>query len=390
MLKLNQVVGKTTTLFSSGKKLTAALICIFAFSAQSIAGNPYIVNGYGDAFIFDELGVTFSVYPDGEFDFYIPPANGGYINTPHVNVSFNSGYNYNPFVQYDDFGAVVQVENIGIWYDHFGRVTQIGNVPINYRNRRLSYVGGLHVFYNHHGVFSHTSGFINRWNPHFAHRPFYVSFARPVGHFSFVRHNPYRAHYRPIRHTYYRPYTHNARHSAATVGRTYRRGGYGVTNGYAQTRGYGETAITRTRRTVSASGVQPRTTGRTNRSSETARPTGTRSVNRTTSSSTSPSVSRSARTNQVTTTQPRATRPVSVNRNTHSAKPASSARTSTRSNSSVRPRTTSRSSSVVKPRTATTTRSSSRPAVSSARSATHKARTASGSSSKKILTKGRH
>ena len=83
---------------------------------------------YDNSFIFIESGITFSVYPDGEFDFYIENQVTGRKN----GVTFNSGYDYSPFAQYDDYGAVIQVENVPIFYDYYGRVSEIGDVDINY------------------------------------------------------------------------------------------------------------------------------------------------------------------------------------------------------------------------------------------------------------------
>ncbi|HZJ19866.1 MAG TPA: hypothetical protein VFD35_05880, partial [Pricia sp.] len=79
-----------------------------------------------DSFIFVENGITFSVYPDGEFDFSIDE----YVSGSRNGVTFNSGYDYSPYTQYDDYGAVIQVENVPIYYDYYGRVTQIGDVDI--------------------------------------------------------------------------------------------------------------------------------------------------------------------------------------------------------------------------------------------------------------------
>ena len=121
--------------------------------------------GYdGNAYIFVEGDVEFSVFPDGQFDFvYVGPQTGSQvtISTPNVNVSFNSGYDYEAYVQYDDYGAVIQVENIPIYYDEYGRITQAGNVDIQYNDRRIVRVGGLHVVYNNYGYFSHCTGVIN-------------------------------------------------------------------------------------------------------------------------------------------------------------------------------------------------------------------------------------
>jgi hypothetical protein len=234
------------------KKLTLILATVFGFSFQTMAHHYgyATVNSYADAIVFDEMGVTFSVYPDGEFDFYLDAGcSNTTISNGFVNVTFNSGYNYNPYVQYDDFGAVIQVENVPIWYDYYGRVSQIGDVAINYRNRRVVQVGGLFLHYNRRGHYAYHTGFINVWNPYFVYRPFYVAFARPAVNLCFVRTVPYRQYYNPIRFTYYRPYVNNVRPCYATIGHTYRpRGGYGQVHGrYSQRAGRGEAPVRRER-----------------------------------------------------------------------------------------------------------------------------------------------
>ena len=310
------------------------------------------INSYADAFVFDEMGVTFSVYPDGEFDFYMDGLNHSTtMSNGFVDVTFNSGYNYNPYVQYDDFGAVIQVENVPIYYDYYGRVTQIGDVMINYRNRRVCQVGGLRVFYNRRGYYAYHTGFINVWNPYFVYRPFYVAFARPAVNLCFVRPTPYRQYYRPVRYTYYRPYVRNTRPCYATIGHTYRpRGGNGVAHAsYRQSAGRGEVAFKRERRTVTTASVRPASTinGRALNSN----------VNRGSSARTANNSSRSvkpATTNrQVISSNPRQvqTAPSRTQNNTSVNPRSAKSRTSTNSSSNraVRPTTTTRTQSAVKP-----------------------------------------
>ena len=208
----------------------------FLFAALILGGTPsmgaedlsasarYYNHGYGNSFIFNVRGITFSVYPDGEFDFYIDryAQAGVQANFGNVNISFNAGYNYDPFLQYDDYGAIVQVENVPIYYDWYGRVSQIGDVVIHYNNRVVVQVGGLFVHYNRYGVFSHCTGFINYHNPYYVYRPFYDCFRRPPVQYCYVAHRPYRRYYTPVRYTYYRPYRYNNRVRYYTRGRTYR------------------------------------------------------------------------------------------------------------------------------------------------------------------------
>lgn len=179
---------------------------------------------FGNSFIFVENGITFSVYPDGEFDFYIDRfagVNAGIAAGP-VGISFNSGFDYNPFVQFDDYGAVVQVENVPVFYDYYGRVRRIGNIGIWYRNGLAYRIGGMRVFYNPRGLYTYHTGFINVFNRSYVFRPFHRFFARPAAGFCLVYNRPYRRFYRPMRYTYYGPYRHNVRRAYARIGRVHR------------------------------------------------------------------------------------------------------------------------------------------------------------------------
>lgn len=202
--------------------ITVALLGSFGVRA---AGNTEVnnvtYNGYGDSFVFDESGVTFSVYPNGEFDFYIDQyvGVGANVQVGNVNITFNSGYNYNPYVQYDDYGAVIQVEDIPIYYDYYGRVSAIGSVNIIYNSGRLIRIGGLQVFYNG-ARYSHCSGYINVYNRTYVYRPFYTCFVIPTYHVVYTI--PYRRYYKPTRYTYYGPYYKNSRQPIVSVGHTHR------------------------------------------------------------------------------------------------------------------------------------------------------------------------
>lgn len=183
------------------------LLSGFAATASTSNGKTNIGNGYnGNAFIFVEGDVEFSVFPDGQFDFiYVGPQKGSQVvfSSPNMNVSFNSGYNYDTYVQYDMYGAVIQIENVPVYYDEYGRIIKAGNVDIRYNDRRLVNVGGLRIFYNNHGYFSHCTGFINVFNPYYVYRPWHGYYARPIYTHVIVYDYPYRQYYRPIRYSYH-------------------------------------------------------------------------------------------------------------------------------------------------------------------------------------------
>ncbi|MEP4882771.1 hypothetical protein, partial [Maribacter dokdonensis] len=204
VLLFTAMIFSTTGVFASG------------ISEDKVANsNTY---RYDNSFIFIENGITFSVYPDGEFDFYIENQVTGSRN----GVTFNSGYDYSPFAQYDDYGAVIQVENVPIYYDYYGRVNQIGDVNINYRNNRVRSIGGMYVYYNNRGFYDYHTGYINIYNRNYVYRPFHRWFVRPAVGFSLVFNSPYRRYYTPVRYSYYRPYRNNFRRAYVNVGKQYR------------------------------------------------------------------------------------------------------------------------------------------------------------------------
>ncbi|MFT4525596.1 MAG: hypothetical protein ACI9FU_000155 [Granulosicoccus sp.] len=270
------------------KNISLTLLVLASFGFTASAHHYPVVNGYGNSFVFNEDGITFSVYPDGEFDFYIEPViNSVCVNTPVGGFSFNSGYDYSPYLQYDDYGAVIQVENVPVYYDYYGRVSQIGDVAVNYRNRRVCQVGGLYAYYNSYGHFTHHSGFINMWNPYYVHQSHYSYFARPVVNLCLVNLNPYRTHYRPIRHVYYRPYAPRVRPHYASIGHTYSPSGRVVSSHYRQPASRNETAYHRGHRKVTKESVRKTTASRNVNSARTGnrvnnsagkRPTSTRPV----------------------------------------------------------------------------------------------------------------
>ena len=202
------------------------------------------VRGYGNSFIFVEQGIEFAVFPDGQFDFNVNtygPNFSANANFGGVGISFNTGYNYNAYVQYDEFGAIIQIENIPIYYDYYGRVNQVGNVNIFYNNfGYVNRVGGLYVHYNRYNNFSHCSGFINIYNRSYIYRPWHNFYVIPPRNFCVVYNRPYRQFYNPVRYVYNRPFYNNYRPRTAIATRRgnkiYRNRNYATVNRSARNR----------------------------------------------------------------------------------------------------------------------------------------------------------
>lgn len=188
------------------------LIIAFLFVGVTASANTYKATGapynYGEAFIFVEGGVEFAVYPNGEFDFYYNPR---FINTPvrnishpGTNISYNAGYNYDAFVQYDDYGAVIQIEHVPVYYDFYGRIIQAGDIIIRYDNHgRIARVGGMSIRYNRFNQPVRYVGSINYYNTQYVYRPWHKYYMRPHSNYRVVYYEPYRAYYEPVRMDYF-------------------------------------------------------------------------------------------------------------------------------------------------------------------------------------------
>jgi len=216
-------------------KKAIGLLLVFMCSLPSLKANTTTTNTMysGNAYVFIENGVAFSVYPDGQFDFIY--LGNQYTATtlpysPYVNISFNSGYNYDHYVQFDAYGAILQIETVPIYYDYYGRIIQAGNVHLQYNYNQLVAIGGLYIHYDFYGNFAYTTGFINRYNTHYIYYPWFRFYSPPPPSHCIVYHKPYRRYYRPVRYSYneYRRINRGRNNSNYNSGRhNYRRPGSG-------------------------------------------------------------------------------------------------------------------------------------------------------------------
>ena len=166
-------------------------------------------------FTFVEEGITFSIFKNGEFDFYINPRRGMHVGVDldEVSISYNSGYNYDPYVQYDDYGAIIQIENTPIYYDSYGRIIRAGDVKIRYRSNRVNRIGSLNIYYNNYGHYSYHRGYVNIYNRHHVFHPYHNFFVLPIFNRCIVSYRPYRNRYRPTRYNYYYGKTYHKRNN---------------------------------------------------------------------------------------------------------------------------------------------------------------------------------
>ncbi|WP_324718908.1 hypothetical protein [Salinimicrobium sp. HB62] len=213
--------------------LLAFLVAGVSTKAAPVAEVGFDRRSYSEAFIFVERGVEFAVFLDGQFDFFFDP-RGNFRGIPsHINYSFNSGYNYGPFVQYDDFGAVIQIEHVPVYYDYYGRIIQAGRVQIRYNAfGMVNRIGNMFVHYDPYHRYTHTSGFINNRNVRYTYRPWHDYYMRPYSHFSIVYNEPYRLYYHPNRMKYnaYKRYYQKNYYNNDSFRKSYYRPGERVTS----------------------------------------------------------------------------------------------------------------------------------------------------------------
>lgn len=111
---------------------------------------------------FQERGIEFFVFPNGDFDFNTRPndSHGEFYfrgagkrgaNVQARGTVARGPINYGVLIEHDSFGRVRRVGNTFINYDGCDRVSRIGSVYMRYNRFALAQVGGLHIIYNRRG-----------------------------------------------------------------------------------------------------------------------------------------------------------------------------------------------------------------------------------------------
>ncbi|MFD0963891.1 hypothetical protein [Pseudofulvibacter geojedonensis] len=151
--------------------LTAVLLSTFltAFANESNNRNTTVDSRYGfnRPFMFNERGVEFFVFPNGEFDFNTHPTHfrgrRTSINTTYGAPGRRRGHYYHNSgirIEHDHLGRVRRVGNVFINYDRSGRVKRVGSVYMRYNHRLLNQIGGMHIAYDCYGRIIRTTGYI--------------------------------------------------------------------------------------------------------------------------------------------------------------------------------------------------------------------------------------
>ena len=114
---------------------------------------------------FNERGIEFFVFPNGEFDFNTRPddSQGDYFykgagKKGEKTLERGATVNFGTLIEQDSFGRVRRVGNTFINYDSRDRVSRIGTIYMRYNRFALTQIGGLHIEYNRFGEITDMFG----------------------------------------------------------------------------------------------------------------------------------------------------------------------------------------------------------------------------------------
>ncbi len=161
------------------KKITLLVASILLVG--SVAKASEIINFSGEAITsrfsieepieFVERGVTFYVFPNGEFDFNTAQSTNSDVLYRNGRRNFNQTYgvpsNGGVKIEHDAKGRVRRIGNVFINYDFDNRIKRIGSVYMSYNRFALSQIGGLRIMYNRRGeivdMFGSVKGYYNNY-----------------------------------------------------------------------------------------------------------------------------------------------------------------------------------------------------------------------------------
>lgn len=172
------------------KKITLLVASLLLMSNGTIASEKNVFDatdeGYrfitdyrdADPIVFQERGIEFFIFLDGQFDFNTQATiSGPRYRAENMNRTFGapgvrtvnvSNTYYGPArgvrVEHDNQGRVRRVGNVFINYDVFGRVKRIGSVYMKYNSFALKQVGNMRIIYNRRGQIIDVVGFVNFYN----------------------------------------------------------------------------------------------------------------------------------------------------------------------------------------------------------------------------------
>lgn len=141
--------------------LLAAVALLSVANASASTVNARLANSIERRFNLDtpieftERGISFFVFPNGEFDFNTEASQNSGIVYRNGHRSNNQTYGVVPnrgvIIEHDALGRIRRIGNVFVNYDVQNRIKRIGSVYMTYNRFALSQIGNLRIVYNRNG-----------------------------------------------------------------------------------------------------------------------------------------------------------------------------------------------------------------------------------------------
>lgn len=174
------------------KKITLLVAAILLFGNAAKASE--IINcsdertnsifNLNDPIEFTERGITFYVFPNGEFDFNTTQnqGNSNYYRRG-INIAkgapgvrnIHSSPNNAVRIEHDAMGRIRRIGNVFVNYDYLNRIKRIGTIYMSYNRFALDQVGGLRIIYNKRGQIINTFGSVKGYTSNYYYNSQYES-----------------------------------------------------------------------------------------------------------------------------------------------------------------------------------------------------------------------
>lgn len=158
-----------------------------------------------DPIEFTERGITFYVFPNGEFDFNTEQSvgNDNYyrraMNTTNGAPGVRTNYgpsNAGVVIEHDALGRVRRIGNVFVNYDYDNRIKRIGTVYMSYNRFALDQIGGLKIIYNRNGQIINTIGNVKGYRGNYSYNSSYYTDYRYNNSYSETQSNTNNKYYR--------------------------------------------------------------------------------------------------------------------------------------------------------------------------------------------------
>lgn len=139
---------------------------------------------------FEENGILFFVYPDGEFDFEILHPRNIDIDFNYRNAHISIEQNIPIIIERNQYGAISRIGAVFIDYNRYGKVCKIGSVAIYYKHGLICSIGNLNIQYHPRNTIQYF-GYINDYHRYYTYHKYYKGHHTSYDQYNYKPYNPH-------------------------------------------------------------------------------------------------------------------------------------------------------------------------------------------------------